>query len=46
MQSFKVRSNESACRKKVRLGMEQVVRALLPLKILIKEFIDNLVIDS
>ena len=28
MHSFEVHSNESACRKKVRLGMEQVMRIL------------------
>ena len=29
MHSFEVRSNESACRKKVRLGLEQVTRVIL-----------------
>ena len=28
MHSFEVHSNESACRKKVRLGMEQVIREI------------------
>ena len=27
MQSFEVHSNESTCRKKVRLGLEQVINA-------------------
>ena len=29
MHSFEVHSNESACRKKVRLGLEKVVRLIL-----------------
>ena len=28
MHSFEVHSNESACRKKVRLGLEQVIRQI------------------